>query len=66
MTVLDISGTGYLLTPRSTASRKVPKKFFSEMVAAVLYGDTGELLEYRHLMKTLSIRRFVAILFEMK
>ena len=51
MTVLDISGTGYLLTPKSTASRKFPKQFFSEMAAAVLDGDTGELLEYRHLMK---------------
>ena len=51
MTVLDISGTGYLLTPKSTASTKFPKKFFSKMAAAVLDGDTGELLEYRHLMK---------------
>ena len=25
MTVLDISGTGYLLTPKSTASRKFPR-----------------------------------------
>ena len=46
MTVLDISGTGYLLTPRSTASQKFPKKMFSEMAAAVLDGDTGELMEY--------------------
>ena len=45
MTVLDISGTGCLLTPKSTASRKFPKNFFSEMAAAVLDGDTGELLE---------------------
>ena len=51
MTVLDISGTGYLLTPKSTASRKFPKQFFSKMAAAVLDGDTGKLLEYRHLMK---------------
>ena len=45
MTVLGISGTGYLLTPKSTASRKFPKQFFSEMAAAVLDRDTGELLE---------------------
>ena len=51
MTVLYISGTGYLLTPRSTASRKFPKKFLSKMAAAVLDDDTGELMEYQHLMK---------------
>ena len=51
MTVMDISGVGYMLTPKSTASRKFPKKFFSKMATAVLDGDTGELLEYRHLMK---------------
>ena len=51
MNVLDISGTGYLLTPRNTASQKFPKKMFSEMAAAVLDGDTGKLMEYRHLMK---------------
>ena len=48
---MDISGVGYELTPKSTASRKLPKQFFSEIAAAVLDGDTGELLEYRHLMK---------------
>ena len=51
MTVMDISGVGYMLTPKSTCSRKFPKKFFSEMAAAVLDGDTGKLLEYRHLME---------------
>ena len=51
MTEMDISGVGFMLTPKSTASRKFPKNFFSEMAAAVLDGDTGELLEYRHLMK---------------
>ena len=50
--VMDISGIGYELTPKSTASRKFPKRFFSEIAAAVLDGDSGELLEYRHLMKT--------------
>ena len=50
-TVTDISGVGYELTPKSTASRKFPEQFFSEIAAAVLDGDTGELLEYRHLMK---------------
>ena len=49
---MDISGVGYKLVPKSTASRKFPKQFFSEIAAAVLDGDTGKLLEYRHLMKT--------------
>ena len=51
-TVIDTSGVGYKLTPKSTASRKFPKRFFSEIAAAVLDGDNGKLLEYRHLMKT--------------
>ena len=51
MTVIDISGVGFKLTPQSTASRKFPKQFFTKMAAAVLDGDTGKLLEYRHLMK---------------
>ena len=50
-TVLDISGMGYMLTPKITSSRKFPKKFFTEMAAAVLDGDTGMLIEYRHLTK---------------
>ena len=51
MTVMDISGVSYKLTPKSTASRKFPKQFFTKMAAAILDGDTGELLEFRHLMK---------------
>ena len=49
---MDISGVGYELTPKSTASRKFPKQFFNKISAAVLDGNTVELLEYRHLMKT--------------
>ena len=52
MPVMDISGVGYKLTPKITASRNFSKQFFTKMAAAVLDGDTGELLEYRHLMKT--------------
>ena len=48
---MDISGVGYELTPKSTASRKFPKQFFNTISAAVLDGNTVELLEYRHLMK---------------
>ena len=50
-TVMDISGVGCEMSPKSTASRKFPKQFFSKIAAVVLDGDTGELLEYRHLMK---------------
>ena len=48
---MDISGVGYEMSPKSTASRKFPKQFFSKIAAAVFDGDTGKLLEYRHLMK---------------
>ena len=51
MTMLDISGTGAMLTPQSTKSRKFPSKFFTKMANAVLDGDSGKLLEYRPLMK---------------
>ena len=45
MAVIDISGTGYMLTPKSTASKKFPKKLFTDMAANVLDGDADELLE---------------------
>ena len=48
---MDISGVGYEMSPQNTASRQFPKRFFGEIAAAVLDGDTGELLEYQHLMK---------------
>ena len=51
MTMLDILGTGAMLTPQSTKSRKFPSKFFTKIANAVLDGDTSELLEYRYLMK---------------
>ena len=57
MTILGISGTGYLLTPRNTASRKFPKKMFNKIAAAFLDGDTGELREYRHLMKNAKYKK---------
>ena len=50
MTILDIAGTGAKLTTISTASRKFPAQFFCKYANAVLDGDSGELLEYRHLI----------------
>ena len=51
MTMLDISRTGAMLTLKSTASRKFPAKFFTEMVNSVLDSASGKFLERRHLMK---------------
>ena len=51
MIVLDISSAGAMLTLQSTASRKFPAKFFTKMSNAILDGDSGKLLEYRHSMK---------------
>ena len=44
-TVMDISGVGYEMSPKNTASRQFPKRLFSKIAAAVIDGDTGELLE---------------------
>ena len=49
--MLDISGTGAKLTAQSTASRNFPTEFFCKYANPVLDGDSGELLEYRHLIK---------------
>ena len=51
MTMLDILSTGAMFTPQSTASRKFPAKFFTDMANTVLDGDSGELLGYRYLVK---------------
>ena len=39
------------ISPRNAASRQYPMAFLAEMAGAVLDGATGELLEYRHLIK---------------
>ena len=39
------------ISAQSTASRKFPSAFLDELAAAVLDPTTGELLEYRHLLK---------------
>ena len=39
------------INPRQAASRKYPMKLLCEMAGAVLDADTGDLLEYRHLIR---------------
>ena len=48
---MEISSTSKLIMPKNAASRKYPLEFLCELAGAVLDGDTGELMEYRHLMK---------------
>jgi len=43
----------------SAASRKFPPQFWAEDANAVLDAETGELLEYRHLMQKASVFRDV-------
>ena len=46
----DLSGSGGAITAKSAASRKFPMQFLCDYANAVLYGETGELLEYQHLI----------------
>ena len=39
------------VSPRSTATRKFPMQFLCDFANAVIDGDTGEIMEYRHLVK---------------
>ena len=43
--------TSYQIDPHKEASRKYPLKLFCELAVAVLDEETGDLLEYRHLVK---------------
>ena len=49
--MLDISGTGTKLSSQDLAGRRFPIQFICEWANSVIDGETGELLEYRHLMK---------------
>ena len=46
-----MSHTPYQIDPQKEASRKDPMKMICKMAGAVLDEDTGDLLEYRHLIK---------------
>jgi hypothetical protein len=48
---MEIPGYKPLFTPRQAASRKYPLKFLCDLAYAVLDDKTGDLLEFRHLMK---------------
>ena len=39
------------INPKAAASRKYPSQLLCELAGAVLDQDTGDLLEYRHLLK---------------
>jgi hypothetical protein len=39
------------ITPRSTATRKFPLQFLCDFANAVIDNETGEIMEYRHLLK---------------
>ena len=47
----QMSQTSYQIDPKKSASRKYPLQLFCELTRAVLDEDTGDLLEYRHLVK---------------
>jgi len=39
------------VTPRAAASRKFPMQFLCDYTDAVIDGETGEIMEYMHLLK---------------
>ena len=40
------------IPPQSTAARKFPLQFLCDFANAVIDSETGEIMEYRHLLKT--------------
>ena len=46
----DVASSSSAITAKSAASRKFPMQFLCDYANAVLDGETGELLEYRHLI----------------
>ena len=48
---MGISGYKALFTPKKADSRKYPLQFLCNLAYAVLDDKTGDLLEYRHLIK---------------
>ena len=49
--VLDASGLGEELEPHARAKEKFPMEILREFSNAVLDEETGDMLEYRHLIK---------------
>ena len=48
---MEIPGYPTLFSPKQAASRTFPLQFLCNLAYAVLNDDTGDLLEYRHLIK---------------
>jgi hypothetical protein len=48
---MEIQGYKASFTAKQAASRKYPLEFLCDLAYAVLDDETGDLLEYRHLMK---------------
>jgi hypothetical protein len=48
---MEIPGYKAPFTARQAASRKYPLQFLCNLAYAVLDNETGDLLEYHHLMK---------------
>ena len=55
LSVLEL--TPHHINPRNAASRQYPMAFLAKMAGAVLDGATGELFEYRHLLKNPAYRK---------
>ena len=55
LNILDVANTPF--SARITSSRKYPLQFLTEYANALLDGDTGKLLEYRHLVKRPKYKR---------
>jgi len=51
MHVAEISTNGRGISAKSAASRKYPLQFLCDYASAVLDDETGEMMEYRHLIK---------------
>ena len=49
--MMDIPGYTTPFSPRQAASQTFPLQFLCDLAYAVLDDDTGDLLEYRHLIK---------------
>jgi hypothetical protein len=47
--VMELSGQN--ITPKQLAGRRFPMQFLCEVAGAVMDEETGDMLEYRHLMK---------------
>ena len=55
LTAVDILGS--YPTAQDASTRKFPVSFLVNYAAAILDGKTGELLEYRHLIKMLEYEK---------